>query len=94
MVTMVKTPRLEELDVLELLLTEKITVKEPPKVALSRVQFTKFLVESYGISEEKGDPMSVKNLAGFGVNAVQHQAWVNILPNAQHYEDYWLKLEK
>ena len=87
MVTMVKTPRLEELDVLELLLTEKITVKEPPKVALSRVQFTKFLVESYGISEEKGDPMSVKNLAGFGVNAVQHQAWVNILPNAPHYED-------
>ena len=72
-VKMIKTPRLEELDVLEVLLTEKITVKEPPKVALSRVKFTKFLVESYGISEEKGDPMSVKHLAGFGVNAVHHQ---------------------
>ena len=47
---MIKTPRLEELDVLEVLLTEKITVKEPPKpkVTLSRVKLTKFLVESYG----------------------------------------------
>ena len=72
-VKIIKTPRLEELDVLEVLLTERITVKEPPKVALSRVKFTKFLVESYGISEEKNDPMSVSRLAGFGVNAVQHQ---------------------
>ena len=72
-VKIIKTPRLEELDVLELLLTQKITVKEPPKVALSRVKFTKFLAEHYGISEELEDPMSVRNLAQFGVTAVQHQ---------------------
>ena len=57
-VKIIKTPRLEELDVLELLLTQKITVKEPPKVALSRVKFTKFLAEHYGISEELEDRAS------------------------------------
>ena len=46
---LVKSPKMEELDVLDALLTEKITNKEPPKVALSRVKFTQFLVQQYGI---------------------------------------------
>ena len=46
---MIKSPRMEELDVLETVLTAKITTKEPNKVALSRVKFTHFLVEHYGI---------------------------------------------
>ena len=66
-------PKLEELDVLDELLTANITSKEPPKVALSRVKFTKFLVEEYGISDDKDDPMCVKNLAKFGAGTVQHQ---------------------
>ena len=48
-VSLVKSPKMEELDVLDALLTEKITNKEPPKVALSRVKFTQFLVQQYGI---------------------------------------------
>ena len=48
-VRLVKSPKIEELDVLDALLTEKITSKEPPKVALSRVKFTQFLVQQYGI---------------------------------------------
>ena len=54
---------MEELDVLELMLTEKITVKEPPKVALSRVKFTKFLVEHYGIRYVVHVQLSVINIA-------------------------------
>ena len=46
---LIKSPKMEELDVLETILTAKITIKEPSKVALSRVKFTKFLVEHYGI---------------------------------------------
>ena len=63
---------MEELDVLETILTAKITNKEPSKVALSRVKFTKFLVEHYGISDEKNDPMSIRHLAEFGVEAIKH----------------------
>ena len=48
-VRLVKSPKIEELDFLDALLTEKITSKEPPKVALSRVKFTQFLVQQYGI---------------------------------------------
>lgn len=70
---LVKSPKMEELDVLDGLLTEKITNKEPPKVALSRVKFTQFLVQQYGISDEKDDPMCVSRLARFGVEGVKHQ---------------------
>ena len=59
----IKSPKMEELDVLELMLTEKITVKEPPKVALSRVKFTKFLVEHYGIRYVEHIQLSVINIA-------------------------------
>ena len=48
-VRLVKSPKMEELDVLDALLTEKMTSKEPPKVGLSRVKFTQFLVQQYGI---------------------------------------------
>ena len=72
-VKLVKMPKMEELDVLDELLTSPITVKEPAKVALSRVKFTRFLVEEYGISDEKNDPMCVRNLAKFGAGAVKHQ---------------------
>jgi len=72
-IKVVKMPKLEELDVLDALITAKITTKEPPKVAMSRVKFTKFLVEEYGVSDEKDDLMCVKNLAKFGAGAVQHQ---------------------
>ena len=72
-VKLVKMPKMEELDVLDELLTSTITAKEPAKVALSRVKLTKFLVEEFGISEEKNDPMCVKNLAEFGAGAVKHQ---------------------
>ena len=59
-VKLIKSPKMEELDVLETILTAKITNKEPSKVALSRVKFTKFLVEHYGISDEKNDPMNIR----------------------------------
>ena len=72
-VKLVKMPKMEELDVLDELLTSTITAKEPAKVALSRVKLTKFLVEEFGISEEKNDPMCVKNLTQFGAGAVKHQ---------------------
>lgn len=72
-VKLVKMPKMEELDVLDELLTSPITLKEPSKVALSRVKFTKFLVEEYGLSDDKDDPMCVKSLARFGCGAVQHQ---------------------
>lgn len=71
-ISIVKSPKVEELSVLEELLTEKVTSKELAKVALSRVKFTKFLVAEYGLSEEDGDPMCVKNLAEFGSGAVSH----------------------
>ena len=48
-VKLVKMPKMEELDVLDELLTSTITAKEPAKVALSRVKLTKFLVEEFGI---------------------------------------------
>ena len=48
-VKLIKTPKMEELDVLESVLTKKITKKESAKVALSRVKFTQMLVEQFGI---------------------------------------------
>ena len=57
---MIKSPKMEELDALESVLTQRITNKELAKVAVSRVKFTQMLVEQFGISEEKNDPMSVR----------------------------------
>ena len=59
---MIKSPKMEELDALESVLTQRITNKELAKVAVSRVKFTQMLVEQFGISEEKNDPMSVRYL--------------------------------
>ena len=59
---LVKSPKMEELDVLDALLTEKITNKEPPKVALSRVKFTQFLVQQYGIRLGQARQQTIRNM--------------------------------
>ena len=47
-VKLFKMPQMKQNDFLDLLLTATIAAKEPVKAALSRIKFTRFLVEEFG----------------------------------------------
>ena len=49
-VKLFKMPQMAQTDFLDAFLTATIAEKEPAKAALSRVKFTKFLEEEFGIS--------------------------------------------
>ena len=64
-------PQMAQNDFLDAFLTATITETEPAKAALSRVKFTKFLVEEFGTNEHRNySKMSVRYI---GIGAFKHQ---------------------
>jgi len=71
-VRLVRSPRVEQLDVLDSLLTAEVKKGEAAGPSLSRVRFTSMLVEEYGLAGEKDDLMSPDRLSQYALGALQH----------------------
>ena len=64
---------MEQLDVLDSLLTAEVKKGEAAGPALSRVRFTSMLVEEYGLAGEKDDPMSPDRCNVLAVDVCLHK---------------------